>query len=477
MALIYSTDKLLRQIYDAICANCPSLLSSVLQSIDPELHLPGVKFQYTEFICLEGENENDYKERCDIASQTFGAKYQGIATFVSFLHLAVYNCESTVRNGRSTIDAIKILDILISHHLQHSDIPSWSQQYDLCNNTVIFNTTGYCYVFGNYESPTHFAAVLKLRLDDRILTECINKLLKYESDLRTKLTRKEAPMKVKEIPMKLIPESVFNTFCSLLFSEKFADVVFEITDETNYPPTMTKIFAHRAVLASSSDYFNIMLSGKWKESHSSECHSSSEQQAVVKVKQTLDVYKCLLTFIYTGKIETDVIRNHSLELLDLAAQGQYHALTSLCEVEAIKNIVINNVIGMLLSATRYELQDLKIACINFIKSNTALLMFNHDLMDLEKTHKKLYNDIRRALGQVVTEEDDVEDDEDKHDNHENKDKENNDRMKLLSKKLIDKSQVSSEKKRSTAEADSTSKIPTADSTSKRVLRSTTLENL
>lgn len=70
MALIYSTDKLLRQIYDAICANCPSLLSSVLQSIDPALHLPGVKFQYTEFVCLEGENEHDYKERCDIASQS-----------------------------------------------------------------------------------------------------------------------------------------------------------------------------------------------------------------------------------------------------------------------------------------------------------------------------------------------------------------------------------------------------------------------
>lgn len=393
----------------------------------------------------------------------------------------MYNCESTVRNGRSTIDAIKILDILISYHLKHSDIPSWSQQYDLCNNTVIFNTAGYCYAFGNFESPTHFAAVLKLRLDDRILTECINKLLKYESDLRTKLTRKEAPQG-KKIPMKSIPESVFNTFCSLLFSEQFADVVFEITDETNYPPTMTKIFAHRAVLASSSDYFNIMLSGNWKESHSSSEQQSESHQAVVKVKQTLDVYKCLLTFIYTGKIETDVIRNHSLELLDLAAQGQYHALTSLCEVEAIKNIVMNNVIGMLLSATRYELQDLKIACINFIKSNTALLMFNHELWDLQKTHRKLYNDIRRALGQVVTE-DDVEDDEDKHNNHENKDKENNDRkkeverMKLLSKKLIDKSQVSSEKKRSTAEADSTSKIPTADSTSKRVLRSTTLENL
>ena len=167
---------------------------------------------------------------------------------------------------------------------------------------------------------------------------------------------------------------------------------FSITDESVSPPTVSKLYAHRNILASSSDYFDVMLSGKWKETQ-----SSSASHATIKVNQTLDVYNCLLTFIYTGTIDTAIVSNHYLELLDLAVQGQYDALSSLCELEAVKNITTTNVLNMLLSSYRYELKHLKDACLSFVKNNVHLV-FDSLLL---QNHPEIAEEIKLELGLVI----------------------------------------------------------------------------
>lgn len=203
------------------------------------------------------------------------------------------------------------------------------------------------------------------------------------------------------VSMQSIPTTVFNTFKSLLFSEKFADVIFEITDDSESSPTVTRLFAHKSILASSSIYFETMLSGDWNETS-----NGNQSHAIIKVNHNLDVYRCLLTFIYTGEIDTDIVDKHSLELLDLAAQGEYDALTSMCQIKAIKIIAVNNVVHMLLSSYRHSLDLLRHACFEFIKANSVSLMFNESFMELAQSHKQIWKHAKKALGQVVDDDND-----------------------------------------------------------------------
>lgn len=202
------------------------------------------------------------------------------------------------------------------------------------------------------------------------------------------------------VPMQMIPSTVFNTFRSLLFSDKFADVIFEITDDSESPPTVTRLFAHKNILASSSVYYDTMLSGNWNET------ANGTDHAIIRVNHNLDVYTCLLTFVYTGEIDSDIVEKYSLELLDLAAQGQYNALTSMCQKKAIKIITVNNIINMLLSSYRYSLDLLKSACFEFIKVNAVSLMFEESFMELAQSHKQIWKDIKRELGHVVDDDND-----------------------------------------------------------------------
>jgi hypothetical protein len=67
-------------------------------------------------------------------------------------------------------------------------------------------------------------------------------------------------IKIEELNLAK-PGSVRKTWESLLLSEKYADVIIEVTDDSTAPPTISTLKAHRSVLASSSEYFDAMLSG------------------------------------------------------------------------------------------------------------------------------------------------------------------------------------------------------------------------
>jgi hypothetical protein len=109
--------------------------------------------------------------------------------------------------------------------------------------------------------------------------------------------------------------------------------------------------------------------------------------ATIKVHQTLDAYKCLLKFIYTGEIDTMTVRNHCTELIYLAAQGQYDELITVCEEEGIKTVNLDNVLNMLLSSYHHDLKGLEAASIDYIKNNIEHFLTSSrvvSLINLEK---------------------------------------------------------------------------------------------
>ena len=461
MSISFETPQKMLQIHDSIMGNSPPLLISVLDTIDPNTIAPVIYFDWYPFERVNSvEDEEEYNDRLSKIDHTFAATDEGTTTSISLLHIAIYNCCKCNAIYQNKELSLQILDILISYHLKYANNINWSKEYNLGFNTIVFNTPGYLYnssAFYN-QSPLHFAVKLKSLQDSDTLGMCINKLIKYEKDLKERLQPKPQPSG-PTISMKQVPEPVFNSWQSLLFSEKYADVVFEITDDSLTPPTTTKLYGHRNVLASSSDYFDAMLSGKWKESH------SSNDQAIIKINQNLEVYKCLLTYIYTGKIESEIVSSHSLELLDLAAQCQYDVLTSLCEIEAVKLIKVKNVVSLLLSSNQYELKLLKTACMEFIRRNTSLLIFDSKLLDLAISHKKLFNEIKKELGQAFN---DDNDDNDNDNDNDNVNKENiNSSGKNDSSNIKVNTSKSNEKKRTNAD----SGIKDSETIKKKVLRS------
>ena len=214
-----STKVNLRQVHYAIMLNDPVILEFALKSVDPTKDLPGV--YYTKVVV-----DDDLKN-------TFGSNYNGGMTFVSYLHIAVYNCDRVARIcGHGHIElskALNVLNILIAYHLKHADVPNWSKPYHLSNVYTCNSSAGKMWL-NQGESPLFFSLVLKSHCKPgsgpSILSTCIDKLLKYETDLNAILTKPKGPI-IVGIPMKSIPESVYNIWQSLLFSEKYADVIFD----------------------------------------------------------------------------------------------------------------------------------------------------------------------------------------------------------------------------------------------------------
>ena len=93
-----STPVSLRQVHDAIMLNDPDTLEHTLSSVGPTKDPPGVIFNQVS---------------ADDLKNTFGSYNKIKSSFVSFLHIAVYNCDRVARiYGQSEVPkALKVLDI------------------------------------------------------------------------------------------------------------------------------------------------------------------------------------------------------------------------------------------------------------------------------------------------------------------------------------------------------------------------------
>ncbi|XP_050435403.1 BTB/POZ domain-containing protein 9-like [Adelges cooleyi] len=137
---------------------------------------------------------------------------------------------------------------------------------------------------------------------------------------------------------------------NLFLNEEFSDVVL-VLDNERFP-------AHRAVLASRSDYFSALLCNGLIETYNKEV--SIEEGSPKSIKE-------LLKYIYFGKMNLSALEsNIILELLILSNLWGFTNLHFLLSEYVCNNIDVDNVCSLFAVASYYQLKELEDASINFI---------------------------------------------------------------------------------------------------------------
>ena len=246
------------------------------------------------------------------------------------------------------------------------------------------------------------------------LDQCIQLLLRHDEWQEAEMARAKNPFPVNPIKTVSIPATVMKTYSSLLFSSSYSDVVFEVHSDTSGNSSSSSsssaanatehIHAHKNILATSSEYMKAMLSGPWTE-------NQANGQSIIEAPQSATTIKALLRFIYIGEVDTAAIKANPMEMLDIAAQHGCADLTSACEMEAVRTLTTATVVPMIEASYLHDLVQLKGACIVFIKDHAAALMLSSSLLKLQKTHKHIWKDLRKALGAPEEEEEEEEEEE------------------------------------------------------------------
>lgn len=139
-------------------------------------------------------------------------------------------------------------------------------------------------------------------------------------------------------------------FKTYLFNDALSDVVFKIDD--------TELPAHKIMLASASPVFEKMFSHQMKENITN----------VVVVEETdPDIFKEMLSFIYTG--EVDNLETMACGLYELANRYDISNLKLLCEEFLEGSLSSNNVIPILELADCHNSMNLKKKCIEYMDDN------------------------------------------------------------------------------------------------------------
>lgn len=178
-----------------------------------------------------------------------------------------------------------------------------------------------------------------------------------------------------ELKMPEISSDTFiNNFKEYLFSEKLSDITFFIQSDKEY------ISCHKVILSARSQYFNAMFR---------EGGVSNTSRSIVDVSNySSDCFKCMLEFIYSNSIQN--IENFDakkyIDLLVIANEYILEDMTILCSSAATKVFHVDNIAKFILISVAHEIEDLKEACIRFVRSEKNLLRNNKDFcLELENS--------------------------------------------------------------------------------------------
>ena len=202
-----------------------------------------------------------------------------------------------------------------------------------------------------------------------------------------------------------------RTYCSsLLFSERFSDVVFVCGGGGGAGGD--RIHAHRCVVAACSEQLSALLQGQWAETTGGE----RERVAEVEMSQSGAAVRVLLRFMYTGEAEAAALDGNLQEVLELAALYEQADLKAACEERGLAGLQVKTVVPLLVTAHLHELGKLKQACIDLIKAsmeNMAAVTMSAPFVKIKTDHPLLWNETRAALG--LPADDDQDEDEEEED--------------------------------------------------------------
>lgn len=162
-----------------------------------------------------------------------------------------------------------------------------------------------------------------------------------------------------------------DRYKSLLESGKYSDVQFKVKDQL-FP-------AHKYILASNSEFFDIMFENKFKEAH----------EPVIELKNIEPrVFKQILSYIYTNQLSAD-----SIDIVDqlLIAADKYCLvdLIKSCELQLCAQISLSNYVDYLIVADICSRELLRQTVTYFIENNLDEVIKSELWTEFEKENVNL----------------------------------------------------------------------------------------
>jgi len=138
-----------------------------------------------------------------------------------------------------------------------------------------------------------------------------------------------------------------------------------------------KLYCHKLILASSSNFFARMFDCGMKESKSNE----------ITLKEVeFDTVKIAVTFLYTDQIEHKKV---DFNLLAVADMYEILPLRNACITTLSNTISLNNVAEIWLTAYQHNIEELAYDSIAFMVQNWKALGKNNDIRELCQTYPDL----------------------------------------------------------------------------------------
>ncbi|XP_008204972.1 speckle-type POZ protein B-like [Nasonia vitripennis] len=171
----------------------------------------------------------------------------------------------------------------------------------------------------------------------------------------------------REVSLRL---EEFDDFESILNDRNFSDVSISIEGKT--------IMACKLILMKKSPVFAAMFRADMKERN---------KNAVLIEDIKYDIFMELLRFIYSGKVRQ--LETIAVDLLAAVDKYRMENLKTMCELEPIKQMGIDDAVRMLKLADKYRAKKLKKRAIEYIVENKIDIFDQAEFRGLDK--ELMYN--------------------------------------------------------------------------------------
>ena len=285
---------------------------------------------------------------------------------LSCLHVAVVNCYHHGRldgiANKQRQSALSILSSILDHG---------ASARAQCRNILFCNIGGI-----NVSSPSApldamalALSLKKVRPDSVHADECVD-MMDEVLDVLSKAWREQ---KRRPANLTTLPKTTVQTYKDLLFSPDFADVQLVCKDGTKIP-------AHCNILSAASPVFLSAFS----KGTPPETYQTGNSPLVVKT---------VLTFIYTGTLDAQVLDTETAALLSMAAEFQLESLEEACASKLAERLTVQNVRVMLEIGERHKAKWIKQECLAYLQKHMAQALANPKFISMSVDNPALWTEV------------------------------------------------------------------------------------
>lgn len=184
-------------------------------------------------------------------------------------------------------------------------------------------------------------------------------------------------MRTVEVP----PSTLADDFGELFSNEDFADITFVVGGTARFK-------AHKAVLTVRSP----VLAGQFKSGMA----DSQTEEIHVDPDISPEIFREVLRFVYTDRVEEKVLKTDPTHLLAAADRYGLERLKCLCESKLWDMLDVENASWVLLAADRHSATRLKHYCLDWISKNAEKILDTESFRNLTSSDPQLVVEILRV---------------------------------------------------------------------------------